>query len=208
LTAPASLRAGLHRAVTEADYAQAAEMMPEVSKAAATFRWTGTWHTVFVAIDPSGGAELTPELRGRVDKWVRRFLQTGYDLEITAPIYVPLDIEITVCTDPEHFRTDVYQALLRELGTGVLPGGQKAFFNPDRFTFGQPLFLSQLYAAITDVDGVRSAHVTKLQRFGKASNGELNAGSVRVGSTEVIRCDNDPNFAERGILKIHMEGGK
>lgn len=208
LTAPASLRAGLYRAVTEDDYARAAEMMPEVSKAAATFRWTGTWHTVFVAIDPSGGAELTPELRGRVDSWVRRFLQSGYDLEITAPIYVPLDIEITVCTDPEHFRTDVYQALLRELGTGVIPGGQQAFFNPDRFTFGQPLFLSQLYAAITDVDGVRSAHVTRLQRFGKASNGELSAGSVRVSSTEVIRCDNDPNFAERGILKIHMEGGK
>ena len=208
LTAPASLRIGLYRAVTEDDYARAAETMPEVSKAAAMFRWTGTWHTVFVAIDPSGGAELTPELRSRVDTWVRRFLQTGYDLEITAPLYVPLDIAITVCTDPEHFRSDVYQALLRELGTGVLAGGRKAFFNPDRFTFGQPLFLSQLYAAITDVDGVRSAHVTRLQRFGRASAGELSAGTVRVSGAEIIRCDNDPNFAERGVLKFQMEGGK
>jgi hypothetical protein len=185
-----------------------AEMMPEVSKAAATFRWTGTWHTVFVAIDPAGAADLTPELEQRVDAWLRRFLQTGYDLEVTAPVYVPLDIEVMVCTDPEHFRTDVYQALLRELGTGVLARGRQAFFNPDRFTFGQPLFLSQLYARITDVDGVRSATVTRLQRFGKGPLGELQAGAVRVGSTEVIRCDNDPNFAERGVLRIQMEGGK
>jgi len=208
LIAPASLQKESFRAVTENDYAAAAQMMPEVSKAVATFRWTGTWHTVFVTIDPSGGVELTPELRSRVDNWVRRFLQTGYDLEINTPIYVPLDIHITICTDPEHFRSDVYQELLRELGTGVLPGGRKAFFNPDRFTFGQPLFLSQLYAAITSIDGVRSAKVTRLQRFGKAAKGELEAGSVRVGSTEVIRCDNDPNFAERGILQIQMEGSK
>jgi hypothetical protein len=208
LIAPASLRSGVFRAVTEDDYARMAEMMPEVSKAAATFRWTGTWHTVFVAIDPAGAADLTPELEQRVDAWLRRFLQTGYDLEVTAPVYVPLDIEVMVCTDPEHFRTDVYQALLRELGTGVLARGRQAFFNPDRFTFGQPLFLSQLYARITDVDGVRSATVTRLQRFGKGPLGELQAGAVRVGSTEVIRCDNDPNFAERGVLRIQMEGGK
>jgi hypothetical protein len=58
------------------------------------------------------------------------------------------------------------------------------------------------------VDGVRSAKVTKLQRFGKVSQGELDAGAVRVSRAEVIQCDNDPNFAERGVLRIQMEGGK
>jgi len=208
LIAPANLRTGLYRAVTEQDYAQAAELMPEVSKAVATFRWTGTWHTVFLTIDPAGGQELTPELSARLRAWVTQFTQAGYDLEIAPPIYVPLEIEITVCTDAEHFRSDVYQALLRELGTGVVSGGRQGFFHPDRFTFGQPLFLSQLYAAITRVDGVRSAKITKLQRFGRVVSGELDAGAVRVGPMEVVRCDNDPNFAERGVLAIHMEGGK
>jgi hypothetical protein len=207
LTAPASLRTGLYRAVTEADYVRAAETMPEVSKAVATFRWTGSWHTVFITVDPAGGAELTDSLRQAVDRWVRRFLQTGYDLEINSPVYVPLDIEIIVCTDPEHFRSDVYQILLRELGSGT-SAGRQGFFHPDRFTFGQPLFLSRLYAVITNVEGVRSAKVTKLQRFGKAAQGELSAGVLRMGATEVVRCDNDLNFAERGVLKIQMEGGK
>jgi hypothetical protein len=208
LTAPASLRQGLLRAVTEEDYARAAEMLPEVSKAVATFRWTGTWHTVFLTVDPAGGTELTPELRRRVQKWVGRFLQTGYDLRIQEPVFVPLEVEVLVCTAANHFRADVMQALLRELGTGTLAGGRRAFFHPDQFTFGQPLFLSQLYAAIAAVPGVRAAQIRKLQRFGRPANNELENGVVRVGRTEVIRCDNNPNFAEHGVLRLQMEGSK
>jgi len=43
------------RAVTEADYAEVAERHPLVQRAAATFRWTGSWHTVFVTVDRLGG---------------------------------------------------------------------------------------------------------------------------------------------------------
>jgi hypothetical protein len=208
LTAPAALRQGLERAVTEADYAEAAERMPEVSHAVATFRWTGSWRTVFLAIDPVGGAELTPQLRQRIATWVGRFVQAGYDLKITDPVYVPLEIEVHVCTADTHFRAQVLQSLLRELGTGQLAGGRPAFFHPDRFTFGQPLYLSQLSATLAAVPGVRSAKIVRLQRFGKAANNELESGAVRVGRTEIIRCDNDPNFVERGVLRLRMEGGK
>ena len=203
LLAPANLRAGLFRAVTEEDYSRAVEMMPEISKAVAKFRWTGSWHTVFITVDPAGSAELTDSLRKSVKDWASRFLQTGYDLEIQSPVYVPLDLEVIVCTDPDHFRSDVYRSLLRALGTGR--GG---FFNPDEFTFGEPLYLSQLYAAVTTVEGVRSAKVSKMRRFGKPAAGEIATGVLRVGPTEVIRCDNDPNFSEHGVLRIQMEGGK
>ena len=40
------------RAVTAADYAAAAERRADVQRAAATFRWTGSWHTVFVTRRP------------------------------------------------------------------------------------------------------------------------------------------------------------
>ena len=46
------------RAVTAADYAAAAERRADVQRAAATFRWTGSWHTVFVTADRVGGAAL------------------------------------------------------------------------------------------------------------------------------------------------------
>ena len=52
------------RAVTAADYAAAAERRADVQRAAATFRWTGSWHTVFVTADRFGGARRRHALRG------------------------------------------------------------------------------------------------------------------------------------------------
>ncbi|UUZ68701.1 baseplate J/gp47 family protein [Polaromonas sp. P2-4] len=46
------------RAVTAADYAAAAERRAEVQRAAATFRWTGSWHTVFVSADRLSGTAV------------------------------------------------------------------------------------------------------------------------------------------------------
>ena len=43
------------RAVTEADYARTAELDHSVQRAAATFRWTGSWHTVFITVDRFDG---------------------------------------------------------------------------------------------------------------------------------------------------------
>ena len=48
------------RAVTPDDYARMAERHPQVQRAAATFRWTGSWHTVFVTADPLGGQGPRP----------------------------------------------------------------------------------------------------------------------------------------------------
>ncbi|MFO0729689.1 MAG: baseplate J/gp47 family protein [Nitrospiraceae bacterium] len=46
------------RAVTEGDWAEVAARHPEVQKAAATFRWTGSWYTVFITIDRAGDFRL------------------------------------------------------------------------------------------------------------------------------------------------------
>lgn len=152
--APPAFHSEQFRAVTEDDYARAAEKLPEVSKAVATFRWTGSWHTVFLTIDPAGQTELSPALESRVTSWVTRYTQAGYDLEIDGPVYAPLDIEIEVCTEPDHFRADVEEALLDALSSRILPDGRRGFFYPDNFTFGQSLYLSQLYAAVEEVEGV------------------------------------------------------
>jgi hypothetical protein len=48
--APAAFRTQ-ERAVTAADWAEVAQRHPEVQRAAATLRWTGSWWTVFVTID-------------------------------------------------------------------------------------------------------------------------------------------------------------
>ena len=206
--APAAFRAEQYRAVTEADYARAAEKHPQVSKAVATFRWTGSWHTVFLTIDPVGSNSLDSQLEEEVRNWVTCYTQAGYDLEINQPIYVPLDIEINICTSRDHFRGDVEKAVLMVLSNQTFPDGSRGFFHPDNFSFGQTVYLSQLYAAIEAVDGVDSAVVVKFQRFGKTANNELEQAFIPLGRLEVARLDNDPSFPENGVLKINMLSGK
>ena len=49
------------RAVTGEDYARVSELDPHVQRAAASFRWTGSWHTVFVTADRVGGLAVDDE---------------------------------------------------------------------------------------------------------------------------------------------------
>jgi hypothetical protein len=208
LLAPAAFRAVQYRAVTEDDYARAAEQWPEVSQAVATFRWTGSWYTVFITVDPVGRNDLPPDLADRVRAWVTSYTQAGYDLEITAPIYVPLDITVNVCVAPYHFQGDVEHQLVNVLSNRVLPNGSPGFFHPDNFSFGRPLYLSQFYAAIVAVEGVDSAAVTRFQRYGALPDHELQQGYITMDRLEVARLDNDPSFPENGVLRLIMGGGK
>jgi hypothetical protein len=208
LLAPPAIQAVQYRAVTEEDYAHAAELWPEVSAAVATFRWSGSWYTVFITVDPFGRNDLPDDMRERVRTFLTSYTQAGYDLEINAPIYVALDISIDVCVAPYYFRGDIEQRLLQILSSSVLPDGTVGFFHPDHFTFGQSLYLSQLYAAVVAVDGVDSASVTRFQRWGKPANHELDQGYIFADRLEVLRLDNDPNFPENGVITLNMGGGK
>ena len=206
------------RAVTEADYAAAAERHPEVQRAAATRRWTGSWYTVFVTVDRVGGLPVDAEFETRLRAFLERFRMAGYDLEIDAPRFVPLDVAFSVCARPGYSRADVRQALLRELGTGELPDGRRAFFHPDEWTFGQPVYLSPLVAramGVAGVDWVDFAAPTvgapsaghRFHRLGKAAAGELEAATIAMGRLEVARLDNDPSAPENGRIEIIMRGG-
>jgi hypothetical protein len=76
------------------------------------------------------------------------------------------------------------------------------FFHPSNFTFGQPLYLSRLYLAVEQVPGVDSAEVTLFNRYWFPAGTELADGAILPGDQEVIRCDNDANFPENGVLRL------
>ncbi|HEY5958844.1 MAG TPA: putative baseplate assembly protein, partial [Polyangiaceae bacterium] len=216
--APQAFRAEQFRAVTEDDYARAAERLHEVSSAVAAFRWTGSWYTVFVGIDPVDPADLVQTSEGRtvlsetLEATVRAFLEryrmVGYDLEIRSPEFVALELELELCVSRDHFRAEVAQAVRLALSNRVLPDGTKGFFHPDHFTFGQDVYVSTLYAAVERVEGVDSVSIVTFRRNGQRDNGELTKGILPVGPWEIARLDNDPNFAENGVLRITTLGGK
>lgn len=197
------------RAVTEEDYVRLAEEHPEVQKAAARFRWTGSWHTVFVTVDRIGGLSVDddPEFEEEIRRWLDRFRIAGYDLEITGPVYVPLDIVLNVCVEPGYFRSDVKTSLLEAFSRFDLADGRRGFFHPDNFTFGQPLYLSRIYERAMRVEGVASVEVTRMHRWGKKASGEIAAGMVSPASLEIIQLDNDPSAPENGKIDFLMNGG-
>jgi Baseplate J-like protein len=211
IRAPAAFHARPLRAVTEADYARAAQELPEIAGAVATFRWTGSWFTVYVAVDPRDPDDLVTDPDGRTQlssrfaETVASFLATrrlaGYDIEIRPPDFVPLELEVEVCAAPGHFRADVRRAVERALGP-------RGLFDPANFTFGQSVYLSQIYAAVERVPGVASSVVRVFRRYGRDDRGELDAGELPVGPWQIARLDNDPSFVEHGVLAVRVEGGK
>jgi Baseplate J-like protein len=196
------------RAVTEADYAEVTERHPGVQRAVATFRWTGSWHTVFITVDRLGGLPVDGEFEDSVRAHVERYRMAGHDLEIDGPLFVALEIDMYVCVEPDYFREDVKGELLDLFSRRALGDGRVGMFHPDNFTFGQTVYLSPLIAAAQAVQGVMSVQVDKFQRQGRPDNKALAVGKLELGRLEIARCDNDPNFAERGVFHLLLGGGK
>lgn len=196
------------RAVTAQDYAEMARRHPDVQRAAATFRWNGHGHTVFVTVDRFGGRPVTDEFENDLTAFLDRFRMAGYDLEIDAPRFIALEIELFVCVGPGHFRTQVRREVLASLSAGTLPDGSKGFFHPDNFTFGDPLYLSAIYARVMAVEGVDSVEARVFRRRGSTDPAPLLDGVLEFGRLEIAQLENDPNFPERGSIGIETGGGK
>jgi Baseplate J-like protein len=196
------------RAVTMADYAAMTELNPQVERASASLRWTGSWYTVFDAVEPHGGGKLTQTLGKTVKHRLERYRLAGQDLKLDSPQYVSLEIALSVCVDPDYFMSDVEQALLQVLSNRILPDGRKGLFYPDNFSFGQTVYLSPLYAAARSIEGVRSVAAVTFQPQGVPTNQFLDAGEMKLAQLQIARLDNDRNFPDHGQLTLLMEGGK
>jgi Baseplate J-like protein len=200
------------RAIIMPDYVTAAESNSLVHNAVAAQRWTGSWYTVFIAAEPqpssqTGGAQtggtLTAAQQKSVTATVNSFRLAGEDIQLDSPQYVSLDIVLTICVDPDYFNLKVQRALNQVLGSG--PGG---FFNPAKFTFGQNVYLSPIYAAARSVPGVNAVTATMFQIQGVSDNTYLASGEIPLGSLQIARLENNPSFPNHGQLTLNMEGGK
>jgi hypothetical protein len=196
------------RAVTPQDYGTQAKVVdPTLSKALGTFRWTGSWQTVFISVDPQGTEIVDQARRTNIANGMELYRMAGHDVDVIAPVYVSLELHLKVCAAPGYIAPQVEKALLAVLGTGTLPDGTKGVFNPDNFSFGQTVFLSPIYAAVQDTAGVQSVTITRFQRQGKCSTNGAKSGKLPMNRLEIPRLDNDPDFPEHGILKLCVKGG-
>lgn len=202
------------RAVTAQDWADKAlaftvNGVPGVQRAVAEFRWTGSWYTVFLTVDRTGGLGVANDeaFKTALLAYLERFRIAGYDLELRDPIFVALELRLFVCAKAGYFQSQIKQRVLEVLSNRSLADGRRGLFHPDNFSFGQSVFLSQIVAAVEAVDGVDSVEVQAFQRWGKTAAGELKRGFITMGPREVALLSNDPNFAEQGVIEVTVKGG-
>ena len=195
------------RAVTPADYAEVTERQSGVQRAAARQRWTGSWYTMFLTVDPEADADAS-SLKAGLPDVLDRYRMAGHDLEFKEPRYISIEIGMHVCVEPDYFRSDVKARLLEVLGSRELPDGRRGLFHPDNFSFGQTVYLSAVYAAAHAVAGVASVQIIAFQRQGTNDPSFLAKGELTLGGLEIARLDNDPNFPEHGVLRLDLNGGK
>lgn len=196
------------RAVTRQDYVDIMERNPQIENAAASLRWTGSWYTAFIAAEPDNNAPMTNTLRRSLTRLANQYRLAGEDVLIEPPQYVPLTIALSVCVSPDYFRRDVQKALMQVLGSGSLPSGQAALFNPCKFQLGQPVYLSLIYRAARQVAGVQSVTANVFEPQGMNTRIYLQQGYIPMGPFQVARMDNDPSLPANGRLQLTMAGGK
>jgi hypothetical protein len=206
--APQAFQAVQYRAVLASDYAAAAETLPWVDKAVTSFRWTGSWLTVFTSADPRGGlaADVTEQV-ALIELLNRRRL-AGYESYAPTPQYLSIDLRIEVCVDDGWLDGDVEAGVLDRLGSSTRADDSTGFFFADRFTFGTPLYRSRLEAAIQGVPGVAGVHAIAYRQRGTFAGFVDMPEFVLPGPTQILRVDNDPSWPERGTIRVIAEGGR
>jgi hypothetical protein len=208
-SAPQKFAAEPLRLVQAADYVAAAQSLSSVKQAGTSFRWTGSWMTVFTAADPTGAEDPTPAQLEELTKLLDRLRLAGYESYVLPPRYVSVDLRLVVCAEASQFASDVTQAVLQRLRPGPLPTGGYGFFDHSQWSFGQPLEPSALFAAVQGCGGVAGVYEAQYRQRGvQLEWTELRDQPLTFAADQILRVDDDPSRPEAGSLDVIVEGGK
>jgi hypothetical protein len=196
--APQAFRARPLRAVRSEDYAAAAREIVWVQDAGTRFRWTGSWHSAFVAVDPIGGFDPGVARQRELIRQLDRRRMAGVEVHAPRPRFVSIDLTIDICVASGARADDVERRVLVAL---------TSYFFADRFTFGTPLYRARLEQAVVAVAGVKGVLAIRHRRRAALNTLEPLPAALRLGIGEVLRIDNDPDWPERGTIRIVTEGG-
>ena len=218
--APQAFRAEQFRAVTEADWAEAALRLPDVPGAVATFRWTAagtrcsspsTRATAPTSSTcPNGRTRLQPAFERRV-----RGVPHPLPARRLRPRAAPAALRAARASSSRCARRPATSAATSPTPSGArsprrcCPTATRGFFHPANFTFG---------AARLPEPALRRGRARRGRRLGgrralpalraSAAAGELETGVLPIGPWEIARLDNDPSFVEHGVLTVIGRGGK
>jgi hypothetical protein len=169
ISAPASLRAA-NRAVTLKDYADLALSVNNVGKAQAT---AAVWSSVTLYIAPTrnaGTTDLQPGLNSdgspsaeyttlanNVSTYMADKLLIGSSLSVQPPTYVDAVLSLTYSLDPKYKQSDVTSSILSTLSIK---------YGYNAVSFKETIYPQDIEAVVNGLNGVKTARVTGLYRYG------------------------------------------
>jgi hypothetical protein len=198
----------LQRAIRAEDYAELVrrDFRRRVQQTRASLHWTGSFYEVDIAVDPvSAEADLLALLQ-EIENYLQRYRRIGHRVRVRPPLYVGLQIDMVVCVESGYLRAHVRRELLERFSNRTLPEGSQGFFHPDKFTFGDALYVSRIIREAKRIDGVENIDVTRFERYGHGDAGELAAGVMRFGPLEIPRLDSDCQRPEFGRFCLDVRG--
>jgi len=200
LHAPYAFRRQKEQCITAEDYATMAMRYPGVLQAAARIRYAGLWHIAVIYVRRDNFELLSPEFRTRLNDFMQRYRQAGYELAFSDPYFIPLVVELKVYLKAGQRAFIVQAALNKVLSSQTNADGSKGFFHPADFALGQPVYRSNLVALLMATPGVDHVEVLK---FGRA-DGEANVAEIPIGPLELAELQNDPTKPNRGVLTLEV----
>ena len=202
------------RAVTAEDYADRAAQFgspgpARIQRAVSTIRWTGSWYTVVVAVDPISSETADAAFLADVQNYLDVYRMAGHDLQVVGAEYAPLEVGLAVYVDPGYRRDLIRADLLEVMSNRRLPDGRLGLFHPDRLTFGTTVYLGPIIAAAQAIAGVARVTPTRFSRYRLPGTDARTSGRIDIGPREIARLDNDPSRPERGRFYLdNLEGGR
>lgn len=196
------------RAVTREDYQTLGRRVAGIQDVTCAYIHTGSWMTTFALPDPEGRVEVSDSLQTTLRNHYEKFRLVAHDVDVSSPVYVPLEVTLHVCVAPNASKSHVRQRLLTLFSPNRLADGSLGLLHPDRFRAGETLHLSPWLAAAQNVEGVIAAKATRFRRFGDARTSGLADRKLTFGRTEIARVDNDVSHPGNGVFLLDMDGGR
>ena len=195
------------RGVIDEDFVTLVERHPEVQKAKAIRRWNGSWYTIQLVVQRKDYKAVDAAFRKKIFDFMDHYRVLGYDITISAPRFVPLDLALIVDITSAQLAETVKQRLLETFSAREFPNGQRGFFHPDCLSLGESVYLSKIVSQAVNVPDVLRVQIDRFQRWGQPAQREKDkdAGVIKIGPLEIARLDNDSRAPQHGQLELNIK---
>jgi len=186
--------------VTEDDYTTLALQYPRIANVVTRLNWQGDVSVVTLYVQREQGEPVDRVFVDRFSTFLETYRLAGQSFTVSGPYFVGLCVALTIWLQRSTIRSTIEKTLQR-----VLSNAAGGFFAPGTFTFGQPVYQSQLLATVMAVPGVERVEIEKFCRFDgtPATCEEV----IIPGPLEIARLDNDESAPYNGRLYMRLEGG-